>query len=98
MIDAIDKAIASMHEQIANLIDLKKLFMIADLLGVPPKSIKGRTQTQITQTGSGFVHDQAPWLKSTYSIRVEGGEWKDFKLVDVPPLLWPTEWQKRYKP
>ena len=44
--------------------------MIAELLGVPPKSIKGKTETKITQLGYGAK----PWLKSTFHIRVEGGD------------------------
>jgi len=94
MIDIIDRAIANAQDIVATLTELKKAYMIAELLGLPPKSIKGKTGTKITQLGYGAK----PWLKSTFHIRVEGGEWKDFRLVDVPPLLWPPEWQQQYKP
>ena len=36
MIDTIDRAIANAHEMIATLTKLKKAYMIAELLGVPP--------------------------------------------------------------
>jgi hypothetical protein len=91
MIDIIDKAIANLHEQIANFTELKKLCMIADLLGMPPKSVKGKITTQVTETGSGTYHD--PWLRATYSIRVGDGEPQVFALADVPTLLWPEKWQ-----
>jgi hypothetical protein len=93
MIDIIDKAIANLHEQIATFIEFKKLFMIATLLGMPPKSIKGKITMQITETGSGSYHNHKPWLRATYSIRVEDGEPQVFALKDVPTLLWPEEWQ-----
>ena len=89
MIDIIDKAIANCHEKIATLTELKRLLMIADLLGVPPKSIKGTVTTQITDPGN--YHK--PWLHATYSIRVEDGEPQVFALKDVPTLLWPEKWQ-----
>jgi len=70
MIDIIDRAIANAQDIVATLTELKKAYMIAELLGLPPKSIKGKTGTKITQLGYGAK----PWLKSTFHIRVEGGD------------------------
>ena len=97
-VDNIDEMIRLSHEQIETLVKLKKGLLLADLLGVPPKDIKGPLRHSVIKGGSM----SRPWVGAVLRVRIGDGPDQEFPLKDVDRRLWPEDmqqawgrWQKR---
>lgn len=92
----IDQLISLTEKKVGLLRELKKCLRIADLVGVPPKELKGMVRVQHRSTGAGSSYDPKPWLHVIYSVRVGDGPWEDFPLKDVHMDLWPLDMIEAY--
>lgn len=81
----VDKLI-ELHEKQNDLMrQLKRAMRMADLVGIPPKEIKGPLVHKVREGPSAF----RPWAGAIYSIRIGDGPWEDFLLTNVHRDLWP---------
>lgn len=84
---SIDDLIVLCEKKVALLRDLKKALLLADLIGVPAKEVKGSIrhgvcdlEHRLTRRWKGMV------LRVTYD-----GVTNDHPLLDVPHDLWPAD-------
>ena len=92
MIDNIDEMIRLSHQKIETLVKLKKCLLLADLLGVPPKDIKGPLRISVTKGGSVFK----PWVGAVLRVRIGDGPDREFPLKDIDRRLWPEDMQRAW--
>lgn len=93
----IDEMVSLCHQKIETLIQLKKAFLLADLLGVPPKDMKQPLTMRVWDTGYISAVDPTPWRKKVLSLRLGDNPWEDFALIDVNRYLWPEDMQKAWE-
>lgn len=91
----IDEMIALCEKKIDLLRQLKKAFMLAEMIGVPPKDIKGKLSHGVTSYGTPLY--ARPWKTEEFVVRLDGEEVYRKKLTDVPHDFWPTEVLAEYK-
>lgn len=91
--DNIDELTSLLRRKIELLDELKRALLVADLLGVPPKSIKTRLHISTREGPSAF----RPWIGAVYSVRAGDEPWQDFKLMDVHHALWPEHILAAYR-
>jgi hypothetical protein len=89
MLDNIDRLIELETQKIDLLRQLKRALMLADLIGVPAKEIKGRLGYGVHAYGTPLY--ARPWRTDELVIRLDGVEVARKKLIDVPLDLWPRD-------
>ncbi len=89
----IDHMVELLHEKIRLLGQLKRVLLIADLLGLPPKEVKGKVGTHV----SGTHHGKTPWGSAEFVIKVDGVPKATFPLLQVPLDLWPDDMRQSYE-
>ena len=82
---------------IKTMTEMRRLAMIADVLGKPLKEVKGKVGTSVTESRS-FLNSQ-PWHTEDFIVTVDGVQVYREKLSTVRHELWPAgmhhEYQKR---
>lgn len=68
---------------------LKKAYMLANVIGQHPSQIKGRLATHIQTNGAPLY--ARPWRTRELVVRLDGEEVARKKLIDVPLDLWPED-------
>lgn len=91
----IDELIALSERKVTLLRDLKKALMLAEMIGVPPKDIKGKMRTSITHYGTPLY--AKPWRKEEFVVHRDGVEVCRKKLIDVPHEFWPADVLAEYQ-
>ena len=89
-----DELIAACHRQIELLIEMRRALLLADLLGIPPKDLKGVVSTRRVPPTRNF--DPKPWKYAALAVKVGDGEWQNFPLHEVNRRLWPDEENRAY--
>ena len=95
MLDNIDRLIELETQKIDLLRQLKRALMLADLIGVPAKEIKGKLGYGVHAYGTPLY--ARPWRTDELVIRLDGVEMARKKLIDVPHDFWPAEVLAEYK-
>lgn len=95
MYENIDEMISLCEKKVALLRDLKKALMLAELIGVPPKEIKGKLGFGVHSYGTPLY--ARPWKTDDFVIRLDGEEVFRKKLIDVPQDLWPADVLQEYQ-
>lgn len=96
-----DALVALLHKQIALYGEMKRALMLANIVGIPPKDIKGKMGTTVHSYGRPLY--SKPWRKDELVVKLDGVEVARKKLIDVPLDLWPDdiraeyEWQQKRK-
>ncbi|MEI2420851.1 hypothetical protein V6O07_11310, partial [Arthrospira platensis SPKY2] len=81
IIDNIDELIALTEKKVALLRDLRRCLMLAALIGVEPKDIKGKISAGLHVHGTSQV---APWRNYEFYVRLDGVEVYRKPLLSVP--------------
>ena len=74
---------------------LKKAYMLANIIGQHPNQIKGKLSHGVTSYGAPLY--ARPWKTEEFVIRLDGVEVARKKLIDVPHDFWPAEVLAEYK-
>lgn len=74
---------------------LKRGYMLANLIGQHPNQIKGKMSYGTTNTGTPLY--ASPWKTEELVVRLDGKEVARKKLIDVPHDLWPADVLAEYK-
>ena len=90
----IDNLCDLLRKQIKLYGELKYSRRIADLLGVPPKELKGKIGTRVHAIGVSTFRRQ--WNMDELVIRRDGEEVFRAKLIDVHQDLWPDDVRAEY--
>jgi hypothetical protein len=93
----LDHMIDLCQRKAVTLLGLKRVLRLADLLGVPPASLKETVRTAVRPTGSFPTFDPTPWKRRVFSVRVGDGPWEDFPLAEVHMDLWPADMVTAYE-
>lgn len=91
----IDRLIELETRKIDLLRQLKKALMLAEMIGVPPKDIKGKMSCAVTSYGTPLY--ARPWKTEEFIIHLDGEEVFRKRLVDVPQDLWPADILAEYR-
>lgn len=91
----IDKLIELETQKIDLLRQLKKALLLAEMIGVAPKDIKGKLSHGITSYGVPLY--SRPWKSEEFVVRLDGKEVLRKKLIDVPHDFWPADILTEYK-
>jgi len=91
----IDEMIDLYGRKIELLRQLKKGLMLAEMIGIPAKDIKGKLSHGVTSYGTPLY--ARPWKTEEFVIRLDGEEVYRKKLIDVPQDFWPVEVLAEYK-
>lgn len=95
LFEKMDQLIALQEKQAATMRELKRAYMLANLIGMHPRDIKGGLSTAIYAPGApAFVK---PWLRQEFIVRLDGEEVARKKLTDVPLDLWPDDIRRAYE-
>lgn len=97
-----DKLFAQMDElielnlkQIDLMRQLKKGYMLANIIGQHPNQIKGKLGHSVTKSGTPLY--ARPWKTDEFVVRLDGVEVARKKLIDVPHDFWPDDVLAEYK-
>ena len=93
--DNIDRMCGLLTKQIELYGELKRTCRIADLLGVPPKELKGKVRMDVYDGGAPLY--ARPWRTRELVIRRDGAEAFRAKLIDVHQDLWPEDVRAEYE-
>lgn len=91
----IDEMLALLRKQIELYGEMKRALLIANLIGIPPKDIKGK------MTCGVYTNDAPPyarhWRTQELVVRLDGVEVVRKKMIDVPLDLWPDDVRIEYE-
>lgn len=90
-----DELIALLHKQVALYGEMKRALMLANLIGIPPKDIKGKMVTTMHSYGAPLY--ARPWRTQEIVVTLDGVEVARKKLIDVPLDLWPDAVRLEYE-
>lgn len=91
----LDEMVGLLHKQIALYGQLKRGLMMANIIGIPPKEIKGKLSSAVYTQGTSLY--ARPWRTQELVIRLDGVEVARKKLVDVPLDFWPDDVRAEYE-
>lgn len=95
LFESLDKVIELKLRQIELLRELKKSYLLANVIGQHPNQIKGRLTTAIHTYGAPIY--ARPWRVQELVVRLDGEEVARKKLIDVPLDLWPEDVRVEYE-
>ena len=93
--DNLDRMCGLLTKQIELYGELKRSCRIADLLGVPPKELKGKVSMGVYDNGAPLY--ARPWRTREIVVRRDGEEVFRAKLIDVHQDLWPEDVRAEYE-
>lgn len=95
LFEQMDELIALSERKIELLRQLKKAYMLANIIGQHPNQIKGKLTTAIHDYGAPLY--ARPWRTQELVVRLDGEEVARKKLIDVPLDLWPKDIRAEYE-
>lgn len=102
LFDLLDEMIGLEMKKVDLLRELKRAYLLANVIGRHPNQIKGKLSTAVLTYGAPLY--ARPWRTHELVVRLDGEEVARKKLIDVPLDLWPEDvraeyarWQKRTK-
>lgn len=90
-----DELIELQLKQVELMKQLKRAYMLANLIGQHPNQIKGSMSWGFSTTGTSLY--ARPWRTDEMVIRVDGEEVARKKMIDVPHDFWPADVLAEYK-
>ena len=94
LFEQIDQLIELETKKIELMRQLKRAYMLANVIGMHPKDIKGKLSTYIYTNGAPLY--ARPWRTRELVVRLDGEEVARKKLIDVPLDLWPDDVRAEY--
>lgn len=95
LFEQMDKLIALHEKQIELMHQLKRGYMLANMIGMHPKDIKGTLSTSVHTYGAPLY--ARPWRTQELVVRLDGEEVARKKLIDVPLDFWPDDVRAEYE-
>ena len=95
LFEQMDKLIELETKKIELMRQLKRAYMLANVVGMHPKDIKGGLSTYIYTNGAPLY--ARPWRTQELVVRLDGEEVARKKLIDVPLELWPDDIRVEYE-
>ena len=95
LFDNIDKMISLTERKIETLRQIKKVYMLANLIGQHPNQIKGKLSTYVDNHGVPLY--ARPWRTQELVVRLDGEEVARKKLIECPLDLWPEDIRAEYE-
>lgn len=95
LFDSLDKLIELELKKVELLRQLKKAYMLANVIGQHPNQIKGKLTTAVHTYDAPLY--ARPWRTQELVVRLDGEEVARKKLIDVPLDLWPEDIRAEYE-
>ena len=95
LFEQMDQLIELSLRKVELLRELKKAYMLANVIGMHPKDIKGKLSTAVHTYGASLY--ARPWRTDELVVRLDGEEVARKKLIDVPLDLWPDDVRAEYE-
>jgi hypothetical protein len=95
LFEQMDELIALQEKQTDLMRQLKRAYLLANVIGMHPNQIKGKLSTATTQSGIPLY--SRPWKTEELVVRLDGEEVARKKLIDVPLELWPADIRDEYQ-
>ena len=95
LFEQMDELIALHDKQTALMRELKRAYMLANVIGMHPKDIKGKLSVYTYTHGVPLY--SRPWLQHELVVQLDGEEVARKKLIDVHQDLWPTDIRDEYQ-
>jgi hypothetical protein len=95
LFEQMDQLIELETKKIELMRQLKRGYMLANVIGMHPKDIKGGLSTYVYTNGAPLY--ARPWRTQELVVRLDGEEVARKKLIDVPLDLWPDDIRVEYE-
>jgi hypothetical protein len=95
LFEQMDELIELELKKVELLRQLKKAYMLADVIGQHPNQIKGKLTMAVHTYGAPLY--VRPWRTQELVVRLDGEEVARKKLIDVPLDLWPEDIRAEYE-
>jgi len=95
LFEQMDKLIELELKKIELMRQLKRAYMLANVIGQHPNQIKGKLSTYVYTNGAPLY--ARPWRTQELVVRLDGEEVARKKLIDVPLDLWPEDIRAEYE-
>ena len=95
LFEQMDQLIELETKKIELMRQLKRAYMLANVIGQHPNQIKGKLTTSVHTYGRPLY--SKPWLENEFVIKLDGEEVVRKKLIDVPLELWPDDVRAEYE-
>ena len=95
LFEQMDELIELELKKVELLRQLKKAYMLANVIGQHPNQIKGKLTTAVHTYGAPLY--ARPWRTQELVVRLDGEEVARKKLIDVPLDLWPEDIRAEYE-
>lgn len=95
LFEQMDELIELQLKQVELMRQLKKAYMLANIIGQHPNQIKGKMSWGFPTRGTPLY--ARPWKTDEMVIRLDGVEMARKKLIDVPHDFWPADVLAEYK-
>lgn len=82
-------------KQVETMRQLKKAYMLANMIGQHPNQIKGKLSWGFLNYGTPLY--ARPWKTDEMVVRLDGEEVARKKMIDVPHDFWPADVLAEYK-
>ena len=89
----IDHMVELLTQQIEQYRKLKRCLRIAELVGIPPKDLKGQVRFGVVNLGGNQFR---PWTQMVARVTIDGVT-TDYPLKDVHKDLWPEDTRAAYE-
>ena len=94
LLDKLQESIDLHYKQIETMKQMRRLVMLSNIMGMPPKEITGKVSTSVHAYGAPLY--ARPWRTEELVVRLDGEEVVRKKLIDVPLDLWPEDIRAAY--
>jgi hypothetical protein len=94
LIALLGESLVQHRAAIKTMTEMRRLAMIADVLGKPLKEVKGKVGTRVTENHSSL--SKQPWLTEDFIVTVDGVQVYREKLSTVRHELWPAGMHAEY--
>jgi hypothetical protein len=95
LFESMDRLIELELQKIELMRQLKRAYMLANIIGQHPNQIKGSMSWGIHTYGAPLY--VRPWRTQELVVRLDGEEVARKKLIDVPHDFWPADVLAEYK-
>lgn len=95
LFEQMDELIELSLKQVDLMRQLKKAYMLANIIGQHPNQIKGKMSCGVTSYGTPLY--ARPWKTEEFFIRLDGEEVFRRRLIDVPHDFWPADVLAEYR-
>ena len=94
LFEQMDELIALHAKQTELMRELKRAYLLANVIDMHPSTIKGKLSWGVHINGAPLY--RRPWVTQELVVRLDGVEVARKKLIDVPQDFWPDDVRDEY--